>query len=342
MSNTAGLTSTLYINQAYASINNGSISNPTSNLLDFNMNTFSSTTPYTQTSYTYGWLLPDTAGNLWAVETQIPSSTNNSGLQASYAIVKFSGASSTPSSLSPTTVITLPSNIHVQSLAFDSSQNLYLDEESTTSTTGNIVKYAAPSYASPTTIVNYSPSGGSTSSCTPSAYLAFDTTGNLWAAENYYTASGCSDQIAEYNTTGTLLNHYGTLAGNHFSILFDSFGNMWGLQQSCSGSYCNSNTTAAVWEWNGAPNGSNNPTTPVVTLPSGISPSGSSIQAVFDGNGNLWFNASNSTGSGCSNNSYIFELPGGTSTLNTAKTYGSCNFLFGIAVTPAPAGYPVN
>ncbi|MHB1605502.1 MAG: hypothetical protein ACYCTV_03805, partial [Leptospirales bacterium] len=37
-----------------------------------------------------------------------------------------------------------------------SSQILYLDEESTTSTTGNIVKYAAPSYASPTTIVNYS------------------------------------------------------------------------------------------------------------------------------------------------------------------------------------------
>lgn len=339
-SGTAGLTSTLYINQAYASINNGNISNPTSNLLDFNMSTFSSSAPYSQTSYTYGWLLPDNAGNLWAVESQIPSSTN-SGPHPSYAIVKFSGASNNPSSLSPTTIITLPSNTLVQTLAFDSGQNLYLDEESTTSTLGTIVKYTAPSYGSPTTIVTYSPSGGSISGsggCTPSAYLAFDRSGNLWAAENYYTGTGCSDQIAEYNTSGTpLVSPYGTLSGGHFSILFDSLGNMWGLQTTCSG--CNSNTSAAIWEWNGSPNGSNTPTTPIVTLPSGIS---SNSQAVFDANGNLWFDASNNTGTGCSINSYIYELPGGSTTLSTAKTYGNCNYLFGIAVTPAPTGYPIN
>ncbi|MHB1925919.1 MAG: NHL repeat-containing protein [Leptospirillum sp.] len=342
-SSTSGLTSSLWINQAYATFgSNGSISNPVSNLLYFkNMATQSSpTNVYNQTSYVYGWMLPDNSGNLWANEVQIPSASNG-GIAPTIAIVKFSNVTSNPSSLSsPTVVYNLPANVFVQSLAFDSSNNLYFDEESTTGSQGMIIKLAGPSYSSPTTLLTYSPSGGS--NCTPSAYLAFDGSGNLWAAENYYNGTSCNNQISEINSsTGSVINNYGTLSGNEFSILFDSSGNMWGLQKGCQ-SGC-SPTTASIWKWTGTP-ASGNPTTPLLSLPSGIEPAGSSGQAVFDGNGNLWFNAQYNTGSCPNTNScaFVYELANGATTLTPAFTYGQNNYLSGIAVAPPPTSYPVN
>ena len=343
VSGTSGLTSNLWVNQAFATISNGSISNPNSNLIDFKNMSVSQTpvpTVYPQSSYTYQWIVPDNAGNLWATETQIPTSTSG-GTSPTLAIVKFTGASTNPSSITPTPMITLPSNVFVQSLAFDSSQNLYLDEESTTSTLGEIIKYSAPSYNTPTTLATYSQSGGVTSgnnSCQASAYLAFDSAGNLWASENYYNGSSCNNQIAEYNTSGTLINHYGTLSGSSFSILFDSSGNMWGLQGSCSG--CSSNTSGGIWKWTGSPNGVNNPSTPFASFPSGFT-ANNDLQAVFDGNGNLWFGAesgssSNNTGAN------IYELVAGSTTPTTANAFGNNNYIFGVAVVPAPSNLPIN
>ena len=343
---TAGLTSSLFLNQSSFDESNGTISNPVSNLLDFtNMSMSSPLTTNTSTSYFYPWLVPDNAGNLWAVENQVPSSINGNTHASSVAIVKFPNASSNPSTLSPTTVITLPSNVFVQSLAFDSSENLWFDEKATNDSTGQIWEYtASSSYGTGTATATYSPSGLSSQCNNASAYLAFDGSGHLWANENYATTSnGCNNQFAEYSSTGSLLNTYGTLTGSNFSILFDASGNMWGIQNSCSG--CSSNANAAIWKWNGTP-ASGNPTTPVVNL-SAASLDPNQLQGAFDGNGNLWFVAQSSAGNCLSNGSgesYLEELSSGQTALVSPapKAYGNCNYLAGIAVNPAPTTLPIH
>lgn len=358
--NTAGQSgSSLYLLEASGTLSASGgpvFSGITNSLLDYSGFNTTPSVPYSAESSggtsAYSGLIADAAGNLWAVQNTF-SSASNWGEFAT-AIVEFPNASGSPSSLAPTVVTTLPADIVVNNrLAIDAANNIWVDEIDTNDSIEKIVEYtAASSYATTGTVIQYSGLGGS-SSCL-GASLAFTSGGNLVALEDYYDVnstapSGCSVQIVEYTPAGNqVTNPYypGGYGGLNGEIAIDAAGNLWIFSEpgptDCH--YPSCTIAGEIYEVSNA-----GVVLQTIALPDGMS--AEFTGAVFDANGNLWFNASSNFGEGdapCSG-SYtdtVYEIAARTASPATAWSYtGSCtaasrNIFFGLAVAPLPSTLP--
>ncbi len=335
----------LYTNMSSFTLSGSTLSNTTS-IIQFwsGMSNSSPSTLFSDNSHYYPWMVPDTNGNLWAIQDTFPTSINNNSPTPSTAIVKLSGAGTNPSSLTATVVYTLPSNVNVHSLVFDSSGNLYFDQEDTGDSTGKIMKISSASTGgtTATTFVIYDSSAVSNN--TDNAMLAFDGVGNLWA---YESGNGVTEGIYEYPVSGGVLSTTPTQvisssslpsnsnSGNGMILAFDSTGNLWGMVSPCFGGTSCSSGTLVKWAA-GSISG-----TPTPVISSVISASSGQInQIVFDSNGNLWFSAL--VGSPGSSVSHIYELPSSSSALTDFKDYGDNNYPGGVAIDPAPSNLPIH
>lgn len=350
----------LYVLEIYGTVSTTGgyiLSDVTNHLLDYTGIGTAATVPFSTSPgcglMFYSWLSADSAGDLWAVQNT--ASTASGWGFYSTAIVEFPNASGNPSSLTPTTIVTLPSNIIVNHrVAIDSSGNLWVDEINTGNggESANIVEYtAASSYSSTGTIIPYSPFE-SHSGCL-GAGLAFGFDGHLIALENYNNGTGgCNNQVMEYTPTGTPVNpppYYPTgYPGQAGELAIDSSSNLWVFSSpgptNCH--YPNCTIPGHIYEVDNAG-------TPLQTLPLPDGVSGISGPA-FDANGNLWFSGTTNIGEGeaaCSSTytSYVSEIPsippGTTTPITTASFTGSCTaspttIFLGVAITPVPSTLP--
>jgi hypothetical protein len=330
-----------------------------SNLVDAS-SFVSLSTPYTDSSSGnfYSNLISDGAGNLWAVQNGLPSPGYNS-----LYIVKFSGANANPTSLVRSQVITLPSNIVAQGMAFDGAGNLWVGEISTANSGAAIVEYtAASSFLSTGVTYLYS---ASTYSTTNTSYcggtsIAFDPSGNLVAYENYQTAAGtfnCTGQFVRYLSTNlgstsvvtppdvSLANFATdpTLSSDLILAGHDSAGNLWALERRQG---CSNGTDLTCTQFAGSirklPNGWTAASSfqTVMTLASTL-PIDNSTVAALDSNGNFWYGGSSAQSSTCNATNpvatVIYELPQGQSTEPSQFAYKSgntgCTFFTGLAFT---------
>jgi hypothetical protein len=333
--------------------------NFSSNLVD--ASSFASySTPYTDSnsSYFYSNLISDGAGNLWAVQNGLPSPGYNS-----LYIVKFSGANANPASLVRTQVITLPSNMIVQSMAFDSVGNLWVAQISTANSGAAIVEYtAASSYVSTGVTYLYA---ASTFSTTNTSYcggtsIAFEPGDNLVAYEAYQTAAGtghCSGQFVRYLSTNpgstsavtppdVSLTNFATdptLQGDLILAGHDSAGNLWALErrQGCSNG-TSLNCTLYAGSIRKLPSGwtAGSSFQTIVTLSSTL-PIDNNTVAALDSNGNLWYGGATAQFSTCSATNSVatalYELPQGQSIEPSQFAYKSgstgCTLFSGLAFT---------
>jgi hypothetical protein len=349
-SNTAGMAgSSLVLQVASGTLTGGTYTDASNFLLAFGGMGSTATVPYSAATglVFYGALTADRSGNLWAVRNTLASV---GGYQTSLAIVKFVAGANGPADLTPTVVVTLPAQISVNYLAFDSSDNLWLDEiDLNAPNTGaaRIVQYTASSgYTTIGTVISYSGNGGWDGGCEGAA-LAFGTEGHLHTLESYSDGIGhCVMRAREYTLAGVVVpskyfpNPYvgSDLGGD---VVIDAAGNLWVFSAS---SGC---TSAAL--------------SSCAQLPSirKIGPTGLVLQTIalpnvqetgrpaIDANGNLWFGGNVSRLKYCSGTStqYVYELVAGANAPTVAYTHtSSCTspltYYFGIAVSPRSPNLP--
>ena len=352
--NTAGESDySLYIQEVSGTWGGGGyfLNNITNSLLNFPGLGKTATVPYSASSGSgltfYDLLSADSSGNLWAVQNTM-SNASDWGHFAT-AIVKYRNASGNPSTLTPTTIVTLPSSIIVNHrVAFDGSGNLWVDEISLYGSVGNtgesarIVEYtAASSYTTTGTVIAYSPYENN-SGCL-GAGLVFGTDGHLVALENYNNGTGgCNNQIMEYTPTGTPVTskYYPSgYSGQAGELAIDASNNLWVFSSpgptNCH--YPNCTIPGYLYEVSDTGN-------LLQTLPAPPGAGG----AVLDANGNLWIVGNTNFGEGepsCSDTytSYLSELPPGATTPIVAASYTrSCaavpRVMFGgVAITQVPS-----
>lgn len=344
----------LYLLQSIFTISGSAITAVENDLID-SANFGSLTKPYSDSgsSYFLAGLTADKTGNLWAVKSSLPTASVGS---TSIEIDEFVGANTNPATLALTSVVFLPANIVVQSLAFDGSNNLWVAENSATDSVANIVEYTAVSlYQSVGTTVQFAAPGfitTSTDHCGGTS-IAFDAGGNLVAYEAYKTASGafhCSSRFAKYNASSlaaavvtqpdVTLTNFGSVSDLVLAG-FDPAGNLLAIKrpQTCS---------------NGAdPNCLRVPGA-VVKLPTGWTGSSSFsnvytlswtadsfVGGTVDANGNLWFAGGSASIGACTSsvpvNSTAYEFPFGSPTPSANFAYRSagmnCSAFTGGAIT---------
>jgi len=328
----------IYVQEGAVTQSGSTITSVVNSLLNYASFGTTATTPYnaSSTSFYYNDLVSDAAGNLWAAQNSISSGTST-------AIVKFPGANTNPATLTPTSVITLPSNVVISSMVFDNSGNLWVDQDNTNDTGASIVEYtAASSFASTGTTITYSTAGG-VSGCSH-ANLAVAPTGttyagNLYAYEAFNSAGQCGKKMVGYDAAGTDVGISAAMVTtnwlpNQNPLAVDPTGNIWVASASVACSGCTS-VTATLKEY--SPDTVSGALLQTINIPGNPSGLGGENGAapVFDSKGNLWFTTS--TGNICKSGTVnsIYELPVGTTTPVLAyASSGSCNPFFGVAVTP--------
>ena len=173
------------------------------------------------------YLAFDRAGNLW-VANQVASTTGS--------VVEFTPSQLTTSG-APTPKVTVTSNgsgsiNSPSSLAFDGLGNLWVGNDTSASTTSNIVSFTPGQISTsgnPTPTVTLSTAAGSISN--PDA-LAIDHSGNLWVANDVAPGSVVAFSPNQLAASGSPVPKV-TLTSNTTNIsdpdglTFDRFGNLW-------------------------------------------------------------------------------------------------------------------